>query len=64
MIFIMGGELMKTLLSIEVQGKTKRYSFQFEGDTDDFETYHKEGLHVEIVLENIYVSNEEMAKVN
>jgi hypothetical protein len=55
---------MKTLLSIEVQGNTKRYSFQFEGDTKDLDTYHKEGLHVEIVLENIHLSNEEMAKVN
>lgn len=55
---------MKTLLSIVVQGNTKKWSFHFEGEIDDIDLYKKDGLEAWIVHDVQDVSNEEMAKVN
>jgi hypothetical protein len=55
---------MKSLLSIVVQGKTKKWSFHFDGEIDDIDMYKKDGLEVWIVHEVRELTEESMAKVN
>lgn len=44
---------MKKLYSLEIQGKTKTWSFNFYGDTKYLDEWREDGLHIDEVLNTI-----------
>lgn len=46
---------MDKLLSITVQGKNHKYSFNFYGNMDDVKTWRDEGLEIDVIENTVPV---------